>query len=228
MSSTKRTVIDPKTVYSMTSGLKITLLASCALAVLLNCLQFAVGFSQHAQASFNPGWTEAGNGHTTVSALATSNAVAVTPVPSTAPLAIPDPGAARTATAQTQLIAAGLKPNFAASYLAVQAKTSTPWQLLAAVHHIETNQSGNTAIRSSAGALGPMQFMPATFAHYAQDGNSDGTKQITNFEDALLTAGRYLAAGGADKGKYANALYNYNHSYSYVNTVLAIATRLGL
>jgi len=55
-----------------------------------------------------------------------------------------------------------------------------------------------------------MQFMPRTFAAYAMDGDGDGAKSITDLEDAMLTAGRYLAAGGADKGKYTAALYNYN------------------
>ena len=96
------------------------------------------------------------------------------------------------------------------------------------MHYTETGQSDNTARRSYAGAVGPMQFMPATFAHYAQDGDGNGTKDITNFQDSLLTAGRYLAAGGADKGRYENALFNYNHSSVYVTHVLSIAHRLGL
>jgi membrane-bound lytic murein transglycosylase B len=132
------------------------------------------------------------------------------------------------AAAQAKLTAAHLKPEFAASYLSVQAKTGTPWQLLAAVHKIETGQSGDSAIRSYAGAQGPMQFMPATFAHYAMDGDANGTTTITDFDDALLSAGNYLRAGGADKGRYSAALYNYNHSYAYVNNVMAIARRLGL
>lgn len=227
----------------MTFGLKTTLLTSCALAASLNCIQFVGSYNQHAQASFNPGSIEAASGQATTAAGSATKAVITTPVPSPAPLIMAAPTSSSTPVeaapvfdaaqspaiaAQAKLSAAGLKPNFAANYLEVQAKTGTPWQLLAAVHRIESGQSGDTSIRSSAGALGPMQFMPATFAHYAQDGDGNGTKQITDFDDALLTAGRYLAAGGADKGKYTTALYNYNHSNSYVNNVLTIAKRLGL
>ena len=212
----------------MTFGLKTTLLTSCALAASLNCIQFVGSYNQHAQASFNNGSIEAASGQATTAAGSATKAVTATPVPSPAPLIMAAAAQSPTIAVQTKLSAAGLKPNFAANYLDVQSKTGTPWQLLAAVHRIESGQSGDTAIRSSAGALGPMQFMPATFAHYAQDGDANGTKQITNFDDALLTAGRYLAAGGADKGKYTTALYNYNHSNSYVNNVLTIAKRLGL
>jgi len=144
------------------------------------------------------------------------------------PLTAPDTVAAPVAAAQAKLSAAGLKPAFAANYLAVQAQTGTPWQLLAAVHRIETGQSGDTTRSSYAGATGPMQFMPATFNHYALDGDGNGTKDIHDLDDALLTAGRYLAAGGAARGNYQTALFNYNHSNTYVANVLAIAHRLGL
>jgi membrane-bound lytic murein transglycosylase B len=73
-----------------------------------------------------------------------------------------------------------------------------------------------------------MQFMPATFAHYAMDGDGNGTRDITDVDDAVMSAGRYLAANGAKSGNYTNALYQYNHSSSYVSTVRGIAARLGL
>jgi hypothetical protein len=43
-----------------------------------------------------------------------------------------------------------------------------------------------------------------------------------------MGAGRYLGANGASKGNYSNALYHYNHSWSYVSTVTGIAKQLGL
>ena len=73
-----------------------------------------------------------------------------------------------------------------------------------------------------------MQFMPATFRIYAQDGDGDGAKDIHNLDDAMLTAGHYLAAGGATRRQYSTALYHYNHSSSYVGKVLNLAHRLGL
>lgn len=210
----------------MTSGLKITILASTSLAIMLNLVQFSVNFNRSSR-----------------DALADSSAVApakpiigkttavkaATPTPTPAPAtvtAIPAPDPA--ADAAAKLTAAGLNPVYAPNYLAVQAQTGTPWQLLAAVHRIETGQSGDTTRKSYAGATGPMQFMPATFAHYAMDGDGDGRKVISDLDDALLSAGNYLRAGGADKGKYNQALYNYNHSNTYVANVLRIAHQLGL
>ena len=218
----------------MTINLKTTIIASTLLAVSLNIVQFFGGLVQHKDA-FSPSWAYAAS-------------APATPMPSTAPPALPlmqpagaAPAAALTSTVTSpteqptdtaavaaRLSAAGLKPDYAALYLAAQRATGTPWQLIAAVHKVETGQSGNTSRTSSAGAEGPMQFMPGTFNRYALDGDGNGTKDITNVSDAVYTAGRYLAAGGAARGAYGSALYNYNHSWTYVSTVTGIYTRLGL
>lgn len=218
----------------MTPGLKTTIIASSALAGLLNLVQLA---SSNRQPSLNSSRANASVAQPQTRQLvpvqtqsisqapppATPTPVAADPTPAPAP-SLPDPATA----AAAKLAAAGLKPGFAASYLDVQGRTGTPWQLLAAVHKIETGQAGHTAVKSSAGATGPWQFMPATFAHYGMDGDGNGTKDITNYNDSALAAGRYLAANGAAKGSYQTALYHYNHSNTYVNNVLAIARRLGL
>ncbi|MDB5178090.1 MAG: lytic transglycosylase [Patescibacteria group bacterium] len=202
----------------MKLNLKTTILLSSLLAATLNIWQFFDSALQRRDA-FSPSWAYA------------DKAAGPTPAPATphtasaqAAAPAPDP----TAAAAAKLTAAGLKPGYAALYLSVQARTGTPWQLLAAVHSVETGQSGTTSRASYAGAIGPMQFMPATFNHYAADGNGDGVTSITDLDDAMFTAGRYLAAGGADKARYSNALYNYNHSWSYVSKVTGIAHRLGL
>src|SRR6185369_839792 len=211
----------------MVTSLKTTVLASSALAGLLNLVQYATSYDlQHARAAFAPAWAASSTPQPSPGPAppkARPLATDPTPVPTPVPAAY-DPSANIAA----KLAAAGIKPTYAGSYLAVQAKTGTPWQLLAAVHQTETGQSGDTARRSYAGATGPMQFMPATFAHYALDGDANGTKDITDFDDALLSAGNYLRAGGADKGRYSAALFNYNHSNTYVSHVLSIARRLGL
>jgi membrane-bound lytic murein transglycosylase B len=209
----------------MTITLKTTILASSALAGLLNLANFSANYNQRLQASFTPSWAESAT-PTPAPVKAATAAVAPTPQPLAAITTPPPPAPADIAT--TKLAAAGLKSQFAASYLSVQAKTGTPWQLVAAVHVTETTQSDNTARSSSAGAIGPMQFMPGTWRAYALDGDGNGTTDITDLDDALLTGGRYLAAGGAAKGNYNNALYNYNHSNTYVAHVMAIARRLGL
>ena len=72
-------------------------------------------------------------------------------------------------------------------------------------------------------AVGPMQFIPSTWRSYAADGNGDGRADPSNIYDATLGAGRYLCASGldtADARQRAIAVFRYNHSDSYVATVL--------
>jgi len=112
-------------------------------------------------------------------------------------------------------------------YVKAEKKYGVPRQILAAVHYVETGQSGDTTRASHAGAQGPMQFMPKTFAAYAQDGDGDGTKSINDVDDAIFTAAKHLAANGAASGNVSGALYRYNHSYRYVNRVLEVARSMG-
>jgi len=100
-------------------------------------------------------------------------------------------------------------------YAEVAAAYSIDARLVEAVHQVETGKSTDTCIRSYAGATGPFQFMPVTFAHY---GNGD----ICNLRDAAFAAGNLLASGGADRGDIDSALFNYNHSRSYVELVKSI------
>jgi hypothetical protein len=95
------------------------------------------------------------------------------------------------------------------------------WTVLAAVGKIESGHGANNG-PSSAGALGPMQFLPATFAAYAVDGDGDGRLDINDPADAIFTAARYLCASGAARDIRA-ALFTYNHSWDYVDKVLATA-----
>ncbi|MEI6040203.1 MAG: lytic transglycosylase domain-containing protein [Candidatus Berkelbacteria bacterium] len=113
-------------------------------------------------------------------------------------------------------------------YYAAAVKFGIPWQLIEAVHQVETGKSGSTDKRSYAGATGPMQFMPGTWRAYGVDGDLDGTADITNVTDAIYTAAHYLAKSGADEGRYKDALFNYNHSQAYVNKVINIAYEIGL
>ena len=209
----------------MTINLKTTFILSTLLAVVLNLVQFAVSVT-HATDVFTPPWAYASsNARPAISPgppqLSLELAAAPVTAQATETSVTVTPAAANVAAI---LAGAGLNPTFAALYVQVQDQTGTPWQLLAAVHHVESGQSGNTSRTSSAGAEGPMQFMPSTFARYALPGAGD----ITNVDDAVLAAGHYLAANGANRGLYGTALYNYNHSWSYVSEVTAIATNLGL
>lgn len=122
-----------------------------------------------------------------------------------------------------------------------------PWWLLAGIGRIESNQAENGAVDASGNTLqpilgpildgssgfaaiptgggwaraeGPMQFLPSTWARYGGGGN------INNIYDSALAAGRYLCANGLDLSVPANqatAVFSYNHSDTYVQTVLAWA-----
>ncbi len=97
------------------------------------------------------------------------------------------------------------------------------WTLLAAVGQVESGHGRNDG-PSSAGAIGPMQFLPATFARYAVDGDRDGVADPWDVADAAPTAARYLCAGGAAAGSPEGvraALLTYNHAQWYVDLVLA-------
>lgn len=79
-------------------------------------------------------------------------------------------------------------------------------------------------------AVGPMQFIPSTWATWQSDGNDDGTKDPNNVFDAAYAAGRYLCASGADltTGEgWSRAIFSYNHSDDYVRSVLAFANAYG-
>jgi membrane-bound lytic murein transglycosylase B len=72
-------------------------------------------------------------------------------------------------------------------------------------------------------AVGPMQFIPGTWAAFGADGNGDGVKDPHNVYDAARAAGEYLCAGGADLHRpqgLVQAVLRYNHSMDYVSTVL--------
>lgn len=73
-------------------------------------------------------------------------------------------------------------------------------------------------------AVGPMQFIPSTWAHWGKDGNGDGRKDPNNIFDAALAAGHYLCAGPRNlsvRGDLDRAILSYNHSDTYLRTVLS-------
>ncbi len=98
------------------------------------------------------------------------------------------------------------------------------WTVLAAIGQVESGHGQDTST-SYAGAMGPMQFLPATFASYAVDGDHDGFADIMNPTDAIFTAARYLCANGAatSPASLANAIFHYNHADWYVQMVLALS-----
>lgn len=93
-----------------------------------------------------------------------------------------------------------------------------PWEYLAAIHLVETRM-GRIQGDSTAGAQGPMQFMPTTWDAYGRGGD------ITSNHDAIHAAARYLKAAGAP-ADMARALRAYNNSARYVRAVTAYATQM--
>jgi hypothetical protein len=116
-----------------------------------------------------------------------------------------------------------------AEYLALYqgAATTCPglsWTILAAIGQVESGHGRDTAT-SAAGAMGPMQFLPATFAAYAVDGDHDGVTSIMDPADAIYTAAHYLCANGAGRGPGAlnGAILHYNHALWYLQMILKLA-----
>lgn len=103
-------------------------------------------------------------------------------------------------------------------YREAEAATGVPWNYLAAINLIET-RFGSIAGTSTAGAQGPMQFMPSTWAAYGQGGD------VTAPRDAIMGAGRYLAASGFATNP-DRAIFSYNNANQYVRAVQDFATVL--
>src|SRR5262245_33874158 len=100
-------------------------------------------------------------------------------------------------------------------YVEAERRFGVSWRVLAAVNYLESayNKLRNA---SSAGAQGPMQFLPATWRVYGLGGD------IHDPHDAIIGAANYLHASGAPRD-YRRALYHYNPSSSYVDAVLRYA-----
>jgi soluble lytic murein transglycosylase-like protein len=105
-----------------------------------------------------------------------------------------------------------------AYYQEAERRFGVPWTVLAAVNFVES-AFGRVRSASSAGAQGPMQFLPATWRAYGMGGD------VQDPHDAILGAANYLRASGAARD-LRRALYAYNHSAAYVDAVLRYARHL--
>jgi hypothetical protein len=103
-------------------------------------------------------------------------------------------------------------------YREAETATGVGWNYLAAINLIET-RFGRIVGLSSAGAHGPMQFLPSTFAAYGDGGD------ILSPHDSIMAAGRYLDANGFTDDR-DHAIYRYNNSDLYVGAVNAYAAVL--
>ncbi len=118
-----------------------------------------------------------------------------------------------------------IPPAYLTLYLdAARTCPGLPWAVLAGIGKVESDHGQSTApgVHSGAnyaGAEGPMQFEPATFAQYAV--NADAPAKLSPYDpaDAIYTAAAMLCANGAASGTEAGirqAIYAYNHAHWYV------------
>jgi soluble lytic murein transglycosylase-like protein len=102
-------------------------------------------------------------------------------------------------------------------YAEAQRRSAIPWQVLAAVNYVESD-FGRVRQSSTAGAQGPMQFIPSTWATY-------GRGDVHDPHQAILGAARFLHAAGGTRDERA-ALYRYNPSKAYVDAIERYAGRI--
>lgn len=80
---------------------------------------------------------------------------------------------------------------------------------------------------SSAGAFGIPQFLPSSYLKFGVDGNNDRMVSLFNAYDAIMSAANYLSKNGwddnGDEASHRKAIWSYNHSEAYINTVLGVA-----
>src|SRR5579863_8246017 len=136
--------------------------------------------------------------------------------------------AACTAQPAASSAAAAIPANYLADFKKAGTEYGIPWTVLAAIGEVESGDGQNDG-PSSAGALGPMQFEPSTWAIWGMDAFGEtGAPNIMNPYDAVPSAAVYLCAAGAgNPATLPSAIFAYNHARWYVNEVLALAQQYG-
>ena len=104
-------------------------------------------------------------------------------------------------------------------YVRTAERYGVDWEILASLNFVES-KFGRFMGPSSAGAMGTMQFMPATWDAYGGGGD------IMDPRDSIIAAARYLSASGAPEDM-RGALFAYNRSDAYVNAILTYAREIG-
>ena len=112
-------------------------------------------------------------------------------------------------------------------YLKAAEEYGLDWTKLAAVGQLESDQGrsqvpGVTQGTNSAGAAGPAQFLPGTWARFGVDADQRGAINPYDPDDAITAMAAYLKASGAPQN-WRQALFAYNHSTAYVNAVISLS-----
>jgi len=101
-------------------------------------------------------------------------------------------------------------------------------ELAAFIQYCRQNRLDPLSIKGSwAGAFGYSQFLPSSILRSGADGNRDGRVDLFTYEDAIYSIGNYLARSGLrqnNPASWSRAIYAYNHSEPYVETVLTLAS----
>ena len=140
------------------------------------------------------------------------------PAPSNPTFSLAQPGAAAVGVPNFFIDKFRIPPFLLPIYQAAGVQYGIRWEVLAAINEIETDYGRNLNV-SSAGALGWMQFMPATWSLYGTDANHDGKRDPYNPVDAIFATARYLKAAGGEQD-INKAIFAYNHANWYVDSVL--------
>jgi cell wall-associated NlpC family hydrolase len=171
-------------------------------------------------------WLAAGTAAAVALPFALVLVVSATAAPSTASTGL--------AGGPSALALADIPPTYLVLYLdAAQTCPGLPWGVLAGIGKVESDhgQSDAPGVHSGAnfaGAEGPMQFEAATFAEFAVRADLSVSLSVYDPADAIYTAAAMLCANGGGAGTPAGisqAVFAYNHSESYVESVLAWAAR---
>src|SRR3954449_4206423 len=152
-------------------------------------------------------------------------AVSGAPTPANPTFSLAQPGAAPIGVPNFFIDKSRIPPFLLPLYQAAGIEYGVRWEVLAAINEIETDYGRNLNV-SSAGALGWMQFMPATWKQYGVDANKDDLKDPYNPADAIFATARYLKAAGAEQD-LRRAIFAYNHADWYVDSVLMRARLIG-